>query len=223
MSWPAAVLLDIEGTTTPIAYVYQVLFPYARQHFEEFLRQHWEVPEVQSEARALGAGDVQAAVELALQAMDEDRKLGPLKALQGRIWEDGYRRGLLRGQLFPEVAESMKSWHEAGIAINIYSSGSVLAQRLLFGFSEAGDLRPWIDHYFDTAVGAKSDPESYRRIAQELNINPQDGVFASDIVMEAEAARQAGWRAVILRRPGNHPQPEHDFPEWTRFPSPFRI
>lgn len=223
MTAPAAVLLDIEGTTTPISFVYQVLFPYARQHFEDFLKQHWEIPEVQSEAIALGASCVESAVQLAVQAMDEDRKLGPLKALQGRIWEDGYRRGRLRGQLFPEVAEALKAWREAGISVNIYSSGSVLAQKLLFGFSEAGDLQPWIDGYFDTAVGAKSDPQSYTRIATSLKMNPSDGVFATDIVGEAEAARQAGWRAVILRRPGNHPQPEHDFPEWAQFPSPFRL
>lgn len=223
MTSPAALLLDIEGTTTPISFVYQVLFPYARQHLEEFLKTNWELPEVQSEAKALGASNLQAAVNLALQAMDEDRKLGPLKALQGRIWEDGYRRGLLRGQLFPEVANTLKAWREAGISINIYSSGSVLAQQLLFGFSEAGDLQPWIDGYFDTAIGAKSDPQSYATIARSLKLSPRDGVFATDIVSEAEAAHQAGWRTVILRRPGNHPQPEHDFPEWTQFPSPFRL
>ena len=216
-------LLDIEGTTTPISFVYKVLFPYAREHMSEFLGAHWHLEEVRREASGLADTPLRSADEaavVALKLMDEDRKLGALKSLQGRIWKHGYEVGQLRGQVFDEVPQRLRAWKEAGHSVCIYSSGSVLAQQLLFGHSEAGDLREWIDGYFDTAVGAKGESSSYLGIAEQLGVAPSQGVFATDVVAEARAAREAGWEAVIVCRPGNHPQPPHDFPEWTEILNP---
>ena len=216
MSESPVYLLDIEGTTTPISFVYEVLFPFARAEFESFLSQHWSDPAVRAEAEGLGqqVNDARSATRAALALMDEDRKLGPLKALQGRIWEAGYRSGALKSQLFADVAPVLRARRAAGLRTFIYSSGSVLAQHLLFAHTPEGDLTGLLDGYFDTAVGAKGDPESYRKIAAQIG---STGLFATDVVAEAQAARQAGWQAVILSRPGNHPQPAHDFPVWLEF------
>ncbi|MFN8612045.1 MAG: acireductone synthase [Vulcanimicrobiota bacterium] len=207
-------LLDIEGTTTPISFVYQVLFPFARRQFAEFLQQNWSDPSVRREAEQLAeqVDGPEVAARAALALMDEDRKFGPLKALQGRIWEAGYGSGQLKSQLFDDVEPVLRERKARGLRTFIYSSGSVLAQKLLFAHTPAGDLSGLLDGFFDTAVGAKADPESYRRIATQIGAS---GLFATDIVSEAEAARQAGWEAVILKRPGNHAQPEHQFPVWT--------
>ena len=221
-----ALLLDIEGTTTPISFVYEVLFPYARDRMVEFLATHWDETEVRGDVAGLSDSLITTPAEaarVALALMAEDRKLGPLKSLQGRIWKDGYLTGRLHGQLFDEVADRLRAWKDAGCSVNIYSSGSVLAQQLLFGHSQAGDLRPLIDGFFDTAVGAKTDPDSYRLIAQRLGLQPGQGLFATDIVGEASAAHEAGWQAVIVRRPGNHPQPSHPFPEWTDISAPATV
>lgn len=216
MSESPVYLLDIEGTTTPISFVYEVLFPFARAEFESFLSQHWSDPAVRAEAEALGDGatDAQAAARVALALMDEDRKLGPLKALQGRIWEAGYRSGVLKSQLFADVAPMLRGRRAAGLRTFIYSSGSVLAQQLLFAHTPEGDLTVLLDGYFDTAVGAKGEPESYRKIAAQIGAS---GLFATDVLAEAQAAHQAGWQAVLLSRPGNATQPPHDFPVWTEF------
>ncbi len=209
-------LLDIEGTTTPISFVYEVLFPFARAGFESFLSQHWSDPAVRAEAEGLGPGieDAQAATRAALALMDEDRKLGALKALQGRIWEAGYRSGELKSQLFADVVPLLRARKAAGLRTYIYSSGSVLAQQLLFAHTPEGDLTDLLDGYFDTTVGAKGDPESYRKIAAQIG---SSGLFATDVLSEARAAHGAGWQAVILSRPGNHPQPPHEFPVWSEF------
>ena len=211
------VLLDIEGTIAPISFVFQVLFPFSKERAQEFLERNWEDPQVQIQVRGLSEVSPASAAEAAAlvrELIDQDRKLGPLKWLQGRIWEEGYRNGQLQGQLFEEVADRVKSWKATGHRVYIYSSGSVLAQQLLLGHTQVGDLRPWIDGYFDTAVGAKGEAESYRTIATSTGV----GLFATDIVSEAQAARAAGWKAVILDRPGNHPQPPHDFPIWKQLP-----
>lgn len=204
-------LLDVEGTTTPISFVYDVLFPYARQHFSSFLKEHWADPEVRAAAVGLNDAGPQTPEEAALAAhalMDQDRKVGALKLLQGRIWEAGYGSGRLKSQLFPEVADRLRAYRAAGSRVFIYSSGSVLAQKLLFAHTLEGDLTGLIDGYFDTAVGAKGEADSYRRIAEQIGAT---GLFATDILSEAQAARAAGWQAFILDRPGNHPQPAHDF------------
>lgn len=189
-------LFDIEGTTTPVSFVYDVLFPYARERIADYVRENPDDP------------DVRALPDDPVALMDKDSKVGPLKAIQGRLWEEGYRTGALKGQVFPDVAPYFEKWHGEGHSLNIYSSGSVLAQKLLFGHSEAGDLTRFLNAYYDTEVGAKKEAESYRRIAQELG---GPGIFATDILAEAEAAHQAGWTPVLLDRPGNAPQPEHTF------------
>lgn len=213
-------LLDIEGTTTPISFVYDVLFPYARQQLSRFLKDNWQDAAVQKEAKEL-APDIDGptrATEVALELMDADRKVGALKSLQGRIWEEGYRSGQIRSQLFTDTAPMLRARKAAGLRTYIYSSGSVLAQKLLFAHTPEGNLTGLLDGYFDTAVGAKVQSESYREIARQIGILPADGLFATDVLAEAEAARSAGWQAVIVKRPGNPPQPVHDFQEWTSFP-----
>ncbi len=133
--------------------------------------------------------------------MDRDRKSGPLKALQGRIWEEGYVSGALEGEVYPDVRDAFVRWTASGRRIGIFSSGSVLAQQLLFGRSSAGDLSAFLSGYFDTAVGAKGEPESYRRIVAALSVQPSRTLFVSDVAKELDAARAAGLRTMLCVRP----------------------
>ena len=227
LSKPIAVLLlDIEGTTTPIDFVYKVLFPYARSHVKDYLAAHLSLPRVQSDIAGLleeNADDASRGLDppqlkgppdaLSPDAVaayvqwliDRDRKTTPLKSLQGRIWEEGYRRGELRSQVFEDVPHAFKRWGERGKKICIYSSGSVLAQKLLFANTEAGDLTLFIDKYFDTNIGAKKDLESYRGIAGELGLESSVVLFISDVVDELDAAASSGMQTLLCIRPGNHP------------------
>jgi len=222
------VLLDIEGTTTPIAFVHEVLFPFARAHLGAFLRAHSQTPEVREARRLLtvehahdeahggrppawrtdAPGD---ALEPYVEwLMDRDRKSPGLKLLQGQIWEQGYQAGQLRGQVYPDVPPAMRRWRAAGRRVAIYSSGSELAQRRLFQSTEHGDLTPLIDGFFDTAVGAKIAGESYTRIAARLGVAPSSMLFASDVTKELAAARDAGVEVLLSLRPGNSAQPDAD-------------
>ncbi|HKP13574.1 MAG TPA: acireductone synthase, partial [Blastocatellia bacterium] len=221
------VLLDIEGTTTPIDFVYDVLFPYARRRMKEFVCAHAADDDVRTAINQLveenardleqglapppieghGGARPESAAAYALWLMDEDRKSTPLKSLQGRIWEAGYQAGELRSQLFDDVPRAFLRWRDEGRDICIYSSGSVLAQRLLFSHTEAGDLTRHVRDYFDTHVGAKRKAASYRRIAASLGCEPPDIVFVSDVVAELDAAHGAGLRTRLCVRPGNPPQP----------------
>jgi enolase-phosphatase E1 len=222
-----AVLLDIEGTTTPIAFVHDVLFPFARARLPEYLTVHAgsaDVAEVGRRLAAEHAADVArgeqppplvtregtaSPASLAAYAsslMDLDRKSPGLKLLQGLIWEDGYRAGYLRGQVFADVSGAIRRWHGAGIDVAIYSSGSELAQRLLFQSTEHGDLAPLIKAFFDTAVGAKIESPSYARIASALGRKPAEILFVSDVATELTAAREAGLAVVLSIRPGNPEQ-----------------
>jgi enolase-phosphatase E1 len=210
------VLLDIEGTTTPISFVHQRLFPYARARAAEFLQQHasdLEIQRVVSDLRSLQtaadsdapAGDIVSFVQFLI---DNDRKLGPLKALQGRMWEQGYAIGELEGEVYADVLPAFERWTRAEIRVAIFSSGSVLAQRLLFSNSTAGDLSPYISKFFDTSVGAKGDTASYRRILETLDLRaPAHALFVSDVVRELDAARDAGLRTLLCVRPAS-PAPE---------------
>lgn len=224
-----AVLLDIEGTTTPITFVYEVLFPYARQHLGVWLCQHqgsdaWaqvaallrQDEEACAQAPVPGPEATQEALSAAMEAnalwqMDQDRKSTGLKALQGQVWQDGYDSGQLKAEVYPDVPQALRAWQQAGVSVSIYSSGSVKAQRLLFGHTHHGDLLPLLHQYFDTTTGPKREAESYRAIAAALGLEPGEVIFATDVAQEAEAAREAGMQAVIMDRPGNHPQPTHDF------------
>jgi enolase-phosphatase E1 len=195
-----AVLTDIEGTTSSIAFVKDVLFPYARRELPGFVAAYGKGPEV---ARWLAQvpGDPVATL---LGWIDEDRKETPLKALQGLIWRQGYARGAFRAHVYPDAAAKLRAWHAAGVRLAVYSSGSVAAQQLLFAHSVEGDLAPLFDAWFDTETGGKRDPASYRRIAAELGA---DTTFLSDIVAELDAAREAGLATVLVDRREDHPEP----------------
>ncbi len=202
-----AIVTDIEGTTSSIRFVADVLFPYARRRLPAFVVTHADKPEVQHwlhEAAKL-AGMVSASqqeiIDLLIGWIDEDRKATPLKALQGMIWDEGYREGEFRGHVYPEVAENLHKWKKQGIHLYVYSSGSVAAQKLLFQFSEAGDLTPLFSGYFDTETGAKRDAESYRRIAAAVHVPVDQILFLSDVVQELDAAAAAGLLTTQLARP----------------------
>ena len=208
----AIVLLDIEGTTTPIAFVHEVLFPYARARVGSFLESHASdddvrkiLEDLRTEQRS-GPADSdelrQATVVGYVHAlMDRDRKSGPLKALQGRIWEQGYRDGELKGEVYPDVPAAFARWTADAVRIGIFSSGSVLAQQLLFANSTAGDLSRFLSCHFDTGVGAKGEPGSYRRIVETIGGAAARILFVSDVAKELDAAREAGLRTLLCVRP----------------------
>jgi enolase-phosphatase E1 len=205
-----AIVTDIEGTTSSIDFVRDTLFPYARKRLPAFVETHADTPEVQHwlHEAALEAGIVEASrgeiINLLQSWIDEDRKSTALKALQGMIWKDGYEAGDYRAHMYPEVAGKLRDWRADGITLFVYSSGSVQAQQLFFGFSEAGDLRPLLAGYFDTQTGPKRERLSYTKIADAIGENPEHILFLSDIVQELDAAREAGMRTTWLVRP---PQP----------------
>ena len=217
-----AVLLDIEGTTTPIDFVHRTLFGYARARVSEFLDRHWDDPEVRADIARLEAEhaaetsshpapppwreDAVGVVAYIHWLMDRDRKSTGLKSLQGKIWEEGYRRGELRGEVYPDVTPALERWRREGIDIAIFSSGSVQAQRSLFTSVATGDLTRFIVAYFDTTTGPKAAPESYGRIAAALERSPSEVLFVSDVGAELDAARTAGMRtALCVRTPGSAP------------------
>src|SRR5262245_10753045 len=210
-----AILLDIEGTTTPIAFVHDVLFSYARDHVREFLTADSAAEDI-ALLREEHAVDVSEAPPLTDQIesiaayvewlISIDRKSTGLKSLQGKIWRQGYEDGSLKSQVFADVAPAFERWRERGLTISIFSSGSVLAQQLLFAHTEVGDLTPFIDSYFDTNVGKKGEAESYRKISKSMNLEPQEILFISDVVAELDAANEAGMKTVLSIRPGNSPQ-----------------
>ena len=211
-----AILLDIEGTTTPIAFVHEVLFSYAREHVKDFLANNADADDVRAdiarlhEERAADVSNGQQPPELLAEYVEwliaRDRKSTGLKSLQGKIWRQGYTRGSLKSQVYADVPPAFARWHARGLSINIFSSGSVLAQQLLFAHTESGDLTKFIGQYFDTNVGKKSDVESYRRIAAALNAKASEVLFISDVVAELDAANEAGMETLLSLRPGNPPQ-----------------
>ncbi len=219
------VLLDIEGTTTPIAFVHDVLFPFARTHLAEYVKTHADSAEMDEVRRLLareyaedlahgesppnGAFDSNDAIVLYLGwLMDRDRKSPGLKLLQGHVWEEGYRAGLLRGQVYEDVPSAILRWRGEALRVAIYSSGSELAQRRLFESTEHGDLTRFLSGFFDTSVGAKIASDSYVRISKALDVSPSAIFFVSDVTRELTAARQAGVQVVLSTRPGNAPQPD---------------
>jgi len=223
-----AILLDIEGTTTPLDFVYKALFPYARSHLRQFLSRHLLLPEVVADIAELHeehrvdteqglnpplvrnntpGEELESVAEYIEWLMNRDRKSTSLKSLQGRIWEEGYKRGELRGQVFDDVPRALERWQKQEKKISIFSSGSVLAQKLLFTHATAGDLSRHISHYFDTTVGSKTDKHSYQKIANVLQRLPSEIVFISDVSVELDAAKSAGMQTLLCLRPGNRPQP----------------
>jgi enolase-phosphatase E1 len=213
--------LDIEGTTTPIEFVHKTLFGYARARVSGFLDRHWNDPEVRADVARLEAehaaestqpapppwhDDAAAVAAYVHWLMDRDRKSTGLKSLQGKIWEEGYRTGDLRGEVYPDVPPALERWRRQGIDIAIFSSGSVQAQRSLFTNSSAGNLTRFILAYFDTTTGPKTAPMSYARIAAALQRSPAEVLFLSDVGAELDAALTAGMRtALCVRTPGSAP------------------
>jgi len=231
-----AILLDIEGTTTPIAYVVGVLFSFARERVADFLRQHGQEPAVQEDLSQLRreyvnepesvpawiGDDPTAAVPYIHYLIECDssgtgRKSTGLKSLQGKLWDQGYRAGQLQSQLFADVKPALERWHAAGKDIYIFSSGSVQAQKLLFGHTEVGDLRPLLRGYFDTTTGPKKDPDSYRKIATAIGLPPEQILFISDVTAELKAAQAAGMQTLLSCRPGNAPPADEGFERITSF------
>jgi enolase-phosphatase E1 len=206
------ILTDIEGTAGSISFVREVLFPYARRELPRFVRERGQEPEVRrwldQVATEHGAMCDDAMVVEVLQGwIDEDRKHTALKALQGLIWSDGYRRADFTAHVYPDAVEGLRRWHAAGHPLAVYSSGSVPAQKLFFGHSDAGDLLPLFDAFFDTEVGGKREAASYARIAARLGVAPDAIVFLSDVVAELDAARDAGLRTVLVDRLEDYPEP----------------
>lgn len=212
-----AIVTDIEGTTGSIDFVHQVLFPYAKEHLPEFIRQNTGKPEVAEQLDATRqeianpTADTETLIAQLLQWIAEDKKITPLKALQGLVWEAGYRNGDYTGHVYPDAHKALQQWQQNGLALYVYSSGSVYAQKLLFGYSDFGDLTPWFSGYFDTQVGGKREQASYLRICQQIDLPAEQVLFLSDIVEELDAAKAAGFQTVQLVRnqgmtTGNHPQ-----------------
>ncbi|NCC28425.1 MAG: acireductone synthase [Gammaproteobacteria bacterium] len=202
-----AILTDIEGTTSSLSFVKDVLFPYAAERLPDFVRAHRDDPQIAQlleDARAVadGAVDEDALIAAMLDWIATDRKITPLKALQGLIWEEGYARGDFRGHIYEDAALRLRDWHDAGLRLYVYSSGSVHAQKLLFGHTDYGDLTPVFAGFFDTHIGGKREPESYRAIAAEIGLPPGAMLFLSDIREELDAAHDAGMATIALRREG---------------------
>ena len=206
-----ALVLDVEGTTTPIEFVYQILFPFARTHLAAYLQREGKsaacraaIAQLREERKKEPgvARDFSPAVVLAYVEwlMDRNQKSPGLKALQGLVWQDGYKSGELGGQVYLDVAPAFERWRARGLDIYIYSSGSVLAQQLLFGSTNAGDLTKFLNGYFDTGVGSKASPESYRVISERIHVAPPEILFISDVVPELDAARTSGMQTALCVR-----------------------
>lgn len=200
------ILTDIEGTTSSIAFVKSVLFPYAARTLPDYVREHRNAPEVAGQlaaARELMGHNapLEAVIAQLLEWIATDAKVTPLKALQGFIWKHGYRSGAYRAHVYPDAHVALHRWHKAGIPIYVYSSGSIQAQKLFFGFSEYGDLTGLFSGYFDTTTGPKKQVESYIHIAAAIGQSAQEIVFLSDVLDELRAARAAGMMTRWLIRP----------------------
>jgi enolase-phosphatase E1 len=220
---PSVILLDIEGTTTPISFVYETLFPYARAHLKQFLEEYADNEELHrdldlliKENREEKSADTPVISQprslLQVQGylvwlMDKDRKSTALKAIQGKIWKTGYTSGQLKSTVFTDVPTAFERWHSEERRVAIYSSGSVLAQEMLFRYTKQGDLTRWIETYFDTATGAKIESESYSSIIQKLGVEAKEMLFLSDSPAELDAAASADLDVRLAIRPGNRPIP----------------
>ncbi|MCP1207027.1 acireductone synthase [Pantoea sp. B550] len=201
-----AIVTDIEGTTSDIRFVHNILFPYARQHLPDFVRNNAHQPEVAAALQSVREeadqpqADLNGVTDILLSFMDQDRKSTGLKALQGMIWRDGYVNGSFTGHLYPDVLPALRHWKAQGIELYVYSSGSVAAQKLLFGYSDEGDITGLFSGYFDTRVGAKREVAAYRAIAAEIGRPAAQLLFLSDIHQELDAAAEAGWQTMQLLR-----------------------
>ncbi|CAB4490328.1 uncharacterized protein OCT59_025118 [Rhizophagus irregularis] len=233
------VLLDIEGTTTPISFVHDRLFSYVKNNLVNFLNENWNslelqeqiqllreqamkdvnnnlsdvilVPEVQQQGKKTNEEEIKKAIIQNIQwQMKINRKIGAFKSFQGFMWESGYESGELKGEIFDDVLDALKKWKESGIKIYIYSSGSISAQKSLFKNSDKGDLTEYIDGYFDTSIGSKIEKSSYVNIAKEIQLEPRDILFLSDNVKEIISAKSVCYQAAIIERKNNMPLSDDD-------------
>ncbi len=229
------ILLDIEGTTSSVRFVYDVMFPYVRQHLAEFLEQHGNEPETvqacEQIARDTGAASLaewtgpvspeearRNVKDEVLRLMDGDVKATGLKELQGLIWRNGFLSGQMRAHVYDDVLPALQAWTEARLDIRIYSSGSITAQKLFFGHTEKGDLLPYLRGHYDTTTGPKKEAASYVAIAKDMQQTPPQILFCSDVLAELEAASAAGMQTALVVRPGNAPINEsHSHPVLTSF------
>ncbi|MBI1374859.1 MAG: acireductone synthase [Phycisphaera sp.] len=234
-----AILVDIEGTTSSIRYVYDEMFPYVRQRLRQFLAERFDTPETHAACETLArdvghasldawarvaevnddrAGRIAMVARRVLRLMDADTKATGLKALQGQIWESGFVSGELIAHVYPDVPVALRRWAAAGLDLRVYSSGSIAAQKLFFGHTEHGDLLGLFSGHYDTTTGPKKSPESYDAIADDWTLPATDILFISDVVEELDAARTAGMATALSDRPGNHPAPAgHSHPVITGF------
>lgn len=222
-----AIVLDIEGTTTPIVFVYEVLFPFARTHLKKFLERNPVLEEVKKAAELLfkehetdvakmleppfwnketEEAELDSIYRYTLWLMDRDRKSTGLKLLQGKIWEEGFKSRELHGEIYPDVLPALKHWKEKGIDLRIYSSGSILAQKLLFSYTTEGDLTRFFQGYFDTTTGQKNSTQSYKKISRALRVSPSQVLFVSDSTKELDAAKRAGMQTIHCIRSANLPE-----------------
>lgn len=208
---PHTILTDIEGTTSSISFVKEVLFPYAHERLPAFVAAHADDREVRRWVDAVageaGVASDEEVVAILREWIDADRKHTALKALQGLLWAEGYRGRDFTAHVYPDAAQALRGWHADGHRIAVYSSGSVPAQKLFFGHSDAGDLGALVSAWFDTEIGGKREAASYARIAEALDAAPADILFLSDVVEELDAARDAGLQTALLDRREDYPQP----------------
>lgn len=220
LSQVECVLLDIEGTVSPVSYVYDVLFPFARRYASDFLNKNFDDPAVikavdfmardagfTNSKEWLATGDpIQVVLSEVNRLMDADIKATGLKELQGIIWKDGYDSGVLMSELFADVPDALSSWDQDGKNISIYSSGSIGAQKIFFTYTKFGDMSKYLDSHFDTTSGGKKEATSYKTISQALTFMPEKILFLSDITDELDAAAEAGLQTALVIRDGNAPQ-----------------
>jgi enolase-phosphatase E1 len=202
-----AVVTDIEGTTSSISFVKDVLFPYARQHLPAYVRKNQKtisglLDEVRGIEKNPNLSD-EEVIAVMQRWIDEDRKATPLKALQGMIWQAGYAAGDFEGHIYHDAVEGLQRWHDAGLSLYVYSSGSIPAQKLLFGHTPRGDLTPLFSGYFDTTTGPKLEAASYTKIAQAIKLPPGAILFLSDNAQEISAAAAAGMQVILVNRDTN--------------------
>ena len=205
------ILTDIEGTTSDISFVKEILFPYAAQHLPNYIRQFHQLPKVSSQLKLVAEEsqcsieDVEQLIATLLSWIEQDLKKTPLKELQGEVWAYGYEQGHFKGHLYQDAFEQLSWWQQQGLALGIYSSGSVKAQKLLFSHSDYGDLTPLFSQYYDTKIGHKREVQAYQAIVQDLLEkgvikHPEEVLFLSDVVAELDAAQAAGLHTAELRR-----------------------
>jgi enolase-phosphatase E1 len=201
-----AVLTDIEGTTTSISFVHDTLFTYAKEHVRDFLLIHQNEPDVSqliqeiAQIGGVSSTDLSQVTQILLSWMEQDKKVPPLKTLQGMMWKTGYEQGHFQGHVYLDAFQELQRWHEQGLALYVYSSGSVTAQKLLFSHSTYGDLTSLFSGYFDTKMGGKKESSSYRKITEQLGLAPERILFLSDVVEELTAAKDASMQTLLIVR-----------------------